>query len=215
MLLQTLLFIFLAEIADKTQLMMIALTNRYRIKTVVCGMILGVLLISGFSVLAGNIIGEYIPMDLIKCIAGILFLLFGFLNLRYSDKKEKGTPCPIPFPIVSISFTFMLAELGDKTQLASVALAADHMNDHIAIFIGASLGLILANMLGMFAGKLVFAHIKEDSVKVVASFFFFLFGSITLFEALPVPPLFLIVYSCIVILCAYSIFTTSRKEKLT
>lgn len=214
MLFQTLLFVFLAEMADKTQLMMMALTNRYRIKTVLCGMVIGVFFISGLSVLVGDVIGDFIPMYPIKCIAAVMFLLFGFLNLRYQKKEEKEKHIPIHFPIVSISLTFMLAELGDKTQLATVALAADHMGDHIPIFIGASLGLILANILGMFAGKLIFSHFKEDSVKVISSFFFFLFGSVTLFEAIPTNNIMLLVYSCVVILCAYSIFTISRRAKL-
>lgn len=212
MFLHTLLFVFLAEMADKTQLMMMALTNRYRISTVVIGMITGVLLISGISTMAGDLIGDIIPMFYVKLIAAIMFLGFGFFNLKTSDEEE-GRNVSFKFPIISIAFTFLLAELGDKTQLATVALAADHMGDHMAIFLGASSGLILANLFGIFAGKFLFAHVKEDTMKILSSFFFFLFGSITLYEAIPGTPIIFIIHSIIIIFIAYLIFTQSRKNK--
>lgn len=76
MLFHTFLFVFLAEMADKTQLMIMALTNRYSVKTVIAGMILGVFAISGVSVLAGDLIGDLIPMRLIKLAASAMFLFF-------------------------------------------------------------------------------------------------------------------------------------------
>lgn len=215
MLLHTFIFVFIAEMADKTQLMIMALTNRYRMKTVLCGMILGVLLISGISVLAGDIIGDFIPMKVIKSIAAVMFLFFGFNNLRCSKEEEESKHVTMRLPIISIALTFILAELGDKTQLATVALAADHMGDHIPIFFGASLGLIMANVVGIFAGKMIFSHLSEDTVKVASSFFFFLFGSITLFEALPATNTALIIYSSAVMVIAYFIFTLSRRQKIS
>lgn len=212
MLFHTFLFVFLAEMADKTQLMIMALTNRYSVKTVIAGMILGVLAISGVSVLAGDLIGDLIPMRLIKLAACAMFLFFGLMNLRYSAKEEAGHHFALKIPIVSIAFTFVIAELGDKTQLATVALAADHMSEHFPIFLGASLGLIMANILGIFAGKLIFSHLREDTVKVGSSFIFFLFGSLTLFEAIPGNNLIFIGYSTVLMLCAYAIFTASRRR---
>lgn len=210
MLLHTFLFVFLAEMADKTQLMMMALTNRYRIKTVVTGMVLGVLAISGVSVMAGDLIGDIIPMPVIKLAAGGMFLIFGLFNLRYKKEEESNHVKAMKLPILSIAFTFALAELGDKTQLATVAVAADHMEAHLAIFAGASLGLIMANLLGIFAGKVIFAHLSEDAVKVGSSFIFFLFGSFTLFEYVPGTPLIYCLYSGVLMLLAYLIFTRSR-----
>lgn len=211
MLLHTFLLVFIAEMADKTQLMTMALTNRYPVRFVVMGMIGGVMMISGLSVLAGDMIGDFIPMKVIKVAAAIMFLWFGLSNLRI-DKETDGKSVNLHFPVLSIALTFMLAELGDKTQLATVALAAHAMEDHMSIFLGASLGLILANIVGIFAGKFIFSHFHEDSVKVVSSFFFFLFGSINLFEILPYQPISFGVYSCILITIAYVVFMKSRKS---
>lgn len=201
--------------ADKTQLMIMALTNRYRMKTVLCGMILGVFLISGVSVLAGDFIGDFIPMKIIKSMAALMFLIFGFSNLKAGSKEEKEKHIAMRFPIMSIAISFIIAELGDKTQLATVALAADHMSEHLPIFLGASSGLIMANVLGIFAGKLIFSHLHEDTVKVASSFCFFFFGSITLFEAVPTSNLIMVLYSTVVMTLAYLIFTFSRRQKIS
>lgn len=211
MILHTFLLIFLAEMADKTQLMMMALTNKYRMRSVVIGMVLGVITISGLSVLAGDLIGDMIPMYMVKLCAALMFLVFGLVNL-FPGKEEGGTTINLHFPVCSIALTFLLAELGDKTQLATVAVAADHMQDHFPIFIGASLGLIFANLVGIFAGKLIFSHMSEDIVKVVSSFIFFVFGSINVFEVLPGNLPIICIYSVVLILIAYFCYEKSRRQ---
>lgn len=211
MLLHTFLLVFIAEMADKTQLMIMALTNKYNLRNVVIGMISGVFIISGLSVLAGDLIGDLIPMEVVKLCAACMFLMFGITNLKPS-KEEDGKDYNFRFPILSIAFTFILAELGDKTQLATVALAADHMGDHFVIFLGASFGLIMANLFGIFAGKLIFSHFSEDSVKVVSSFIFFLFGSLNVFEVFEGSVWIVCIYSCILIICAYITFMHTRRH---
>lgn len=151
-------------------------------------------------------------MRLIKLAASAMFLFFGLMNLRCSTEEEAGHHVALKIPVISIAFTFVIAELGDKTQLATVALAADHMREHFPIFLGASLGLIMANILGIFAGKLIFSHLREDTVKVGSSFIFFLFGSLTLFEAVPGNNLIFIGYSTVLMVCAYAIYTFSRRH---
>lgn len=212
MFLHTFLFVFFAEMADKTQFMMMALTNRYPLKHVISGMIVGILLISGFSVLAGNLIGDVIPIRWIKLVASVMFLFFGFLNLTQQNQDEKNPVLALKVPVLSIACTFIFAELGDKTQLATVALAADHMQAHIAIFLGASSGLIMANLFGIFAGKILFKILSEQTMKIGSSFIFFLFGSLTLFETIPGNNLIYVVYSCILMLVAYTIYTHSYKH---
>lgn len=211
MMMHTFLLIFLAEMADKTQLMMMALTNKYNVRSVISGMIVGILIISGLSVLAGDLIGDLIPMWVVELCAAIMFLWFGLSNLRVRD-EESGKDLNFHFPILSIAFTFIVAELGDKTQLATVAMAADHMGEHIPIFLGASLGLIMANLFGVFAGKLIFQHFSEDSVKVVSSFIFFLFGSINLFELIPANLPIICIYSIVLMIAAYLCFQRSRRH---
>jgi len=210
MILHTFLLIFLAEMADKTQLMMMALTNKYKMRDVIIGMILGVIAISALSVLAGDIIGDLIPMFLVKLCAAAVFLIFGIVNLL-PNQTESNHSLNIRIPIIAVALTFLLAELGDKTQLATVAFAADHMDQHLPIFLGASLGLIAANAIGIFAGKFLFAHFNEDAIKVVSSFIFFLFGSLNIFEVISANTLIIWIYSIILISLAYVCYTKSRR----
>ena len=81
MFLHTFFFVFFAEMADKTQFMMMALTNRYTFRQVIGGMILGILLISGFSVLAGNLIGDVIPIK--------------WISKSKTTKSRRNRSCPI------------------------------------------------------------------------------------------------------------------------
>ncbi len=214
MFLHTFLLVFIAEMADKTQLMVMALTNKYRAKNVAIGMTLGVFSISALSVLAGDIIGGIIPLWIIKLCAACLFILFGMTTLLCKEEEEDHRKYNFRFPILSIAGTFLLAELGDKTQLTTVALAANHIGNHLPIFIGASLGLILANIVGIFAGKFIFSRFSETTVKVASSFFFFFFGSIQILEIFPYNPLGISLYSFLLILIAYTIFTRSHKKCL-
>ena len=210
LLFHTFLFVFIAEMADKTQLMIMAMMNRFRIKSVLCGLILGVVAISGLSVLAGNLIGEIIPIWMVKICGAALFLFFVFYNLVQKDEEENAHKTHVRFPVLSIACTFLLAELGDKTQLATVALAADHMEQQLQVFLGASAGLIAANIFGIFLGRFLFSHISESCIKVCSSFIFLFFGSINIFELLPVYPLFIIAYSVVIITLAYILFTRTH-----
>lgn len=212
MILHSFLLVFLAEMADKTQLMMMALTNRYRTRSVIGGMMIGVTIISVFSVLAGNLIGNLIPMEAIKLCAAGMFLIFGMINL-FPAKEEKQTACNFSLPIISIALTFLLAELGDKTQLATVAMAADHGEALFAVFLGSAGGLIAANLIGILAGKLILARLNENAVKIFASFIFFLFGSLRIFEVFSVTPLFLWLYSAILIMIAYVCYEKSHAAR--
>ncbi|MEG0274143.1 MAG: TMEM165/GDT1 family protein [Longicatena sp.] len=214
MFLHTFLLVFIAEMADKTQFMIMALTNRFRIKTILMGMISGIIIIAGLSVLAGDIIGDFVPVKVIKICGGVMFLLFGLWNLRKGKDEESHHKVGMKLPIISIALSFILAELGDKTQLATVALAADHMQDHLAIFAGSAIGLILANIVGIFAGKFIFSKLPEDRVKLISSCIFFFFGSTTLFEAIPGTLWLYASYSILLTLTAYVIYTYSRRVRI-
>lgn len=205
----TFILVLLAEMADKTQLMMMALTNRYKTRSVVWGMIIGVTIISAFSVLAGNLIGNLIPMDWIKLCAALLFLIFGMVNL-FPTKAENHTTFHLSLPILSVALTFLLAELGDKTQLATVAIAADHSDSLLPVFLGAAGGLIAANLIGILAGKLILSRLNDNVVKIFSSFIFFLFGSLRIFEVFSANPLILWIYSAILMTIAYFCYEKSR-----
>lgn len=214
MFIHTFLFVFLAEMADKTQLMIMALANKYRMKTIILGMIIGVVIISGFSVICGDFIGSLIPIWAVKLCGAFLFIFFGFHTLLKKDDSSNHHSKQYRFPILSIAFTFLLAELGDKTQLATVALAADHTTLQLQVFLGSALGLIMANIVGIFAGKFIFSHISDSTIRIGSAFIFLFFGSINIFEVFPYHPITIFGYSCILILSAYMLYQRTHRTSL-
>lgn len=210
MFLHTFLLVFIAEMADKTQLMIIALANKYKLKSVIFGLILGVISIVFLTILAGSYITKFIPIKYLKILAGIMFIIFGFNNLITKNKVDNKKNLNFKLPIISIAFTFFIAELGDKTQLTTLALTTN--NELIEIFMGSCLGLICANLLGLFASNFIFSHLKEETINILSTFFFILCGSLTIFEFLPYNIYLIITYSILIILLAYFTFKINKRK---
>ena len=83
------LLIFVAELGDKTQFMTLALSSRYKLSTVLLGIMLGTMSISLVSVLVGELLGKALPNNIMNIIAGIIFLIFGLLALKQSKEEQK------------------------------------------------------------------------------------------------------------------------------
>ena len=79
---------FIAEMGDKTQLMLVAMTSRYKVKDIVLGTAAAVLVLNGLAVLAGGLVSEFVPDWLIKLIAGAAFLFFALTSLKKDDDEE-------------------------------------------------------------------------------------------------------------------------------
>ena len=135
--------VFLAEMGDKTQLFLVALTSKYKIRQIVSGVAAAVLTLNLAAVLAGILLGEFLPVPAIKLCAGMGFLAFALASLRESDTEA----CPKQknragrSGILAVFLSFLLAELGDKTQLVVITFAADAaVSEAMPIFLAASIG---------------------------------------------------------------------------
>ena len=89
MMLTSFILIFMAEMADKTQLLVLALSRRYSLRSVISGMTLSIVLLSLLSVWAGSWLNACIPIDAIRPAAAVLFLLFGFSALKPKPEEVK------------------------------------------------------------------------------------------------------------------------------
>ena len=145
---------FIAEMGDKTQLMLIALTSKYKLKDIILGTAAAILVLNGLAVLAGGLVSEFIPEWLIKIIAALAFLYFAASTLAGDDDdEEEGGKSKIQFAPLAVFCTFFVAELGDKTQLTAITFGANEgMGAAFIVWIGCSLGLFLADILGMLVG---------------------------------------------------------------
>ena len=135
---------FIAEMGDKTQLMLIALTSKYKLRDIILGTAAAILVLNGLAVLAGGLVSEFIPGWFIKIIAALAFLYFAASTLAGDDDEEEegNGRSRIRFVPLAVFCTFFVAELGDKTQLTAITFGANEgMSSALIVWLGCSLGL--------------------------------------------------------------------------
>src|SRR3990172_9103929 len=139
-LLTTFSLIALAEFGDKTQLAVIALSARYDRVKIFTGVILAFALVTGLGVLVGDVIYIFIPHDVIRILAGLLFVVFGVITLSSKENFETDEATSIGNPLLSAFSMIALAEMGDKTQLSAITLEAKY-DSPFFVFAGSVLAL--------------------------------------------------------------------------
>jgi putative Ca2+/H+ antiporter (TMEM165/GDT1 family) len=178
----------LAEFGDKTQIAVICLSAKHRPRSVFLGALLGFALVDGASALIGGAMAPFIPAFWIGLAAGISFLIFGVYTLFSREDaivkiKEHSKTVTTSFLLIAIM------ELGDKTQLAVIALSAEY-GAPIQVFLGVMLAFALLTALGAVFGKIISRYISARYIKIGASLIFVVFGVLFLFEALSDAKLF-------------------------
>lgn len=214
---------FIAEMGDKTQLMLIALTSKYKLKDIILGTAAAILVLNGMAVLAGGLVSEFIPDWLIKTIAALAFLYFAASTISGDDEEEEGGKSKIQFAPLAVFCTFFVAELGDKTQLTAITFGANEgMGSAFAVWIGCSLGLFAADILGMLVGYLLKSKTPDGLLNILAFVIFSIFGVYTLCQGLklisagvcplPVWPVLIAATAVFVVVCV-CLFVKREKKK--
>jgi len=180
----SLFFVFAAEMGDKTQLVALAFATRYAAQTVLLGVFGATLLVHLFSVGLGEIVGLTIPVFWVQVVAGLAFIVFGLWTLRGDelDDAERLTERRWG-PLMTVGTAFFLAELGDKTMLMTITLASQH-HSFVSVWIGSSLGMVVADGLAIIVGRVVGAQLPERAIKYGAATIFLITGAVTFVEAL-------------------------------
>ena len=179
--------IFVAELGDKSQLMAMTFATRYRARDVILAITAATLVVHLASVAIGFWIGEAFAdyQSWIAIGAGIAFLIFGAWTLRGDElteeearkaRKATGTA------LLAVGTAFFLAELGDKTMLATITLAT--REGWFGTWIGSTLGMVLADALAIAVGALLGRNLPEKAIKIGAAILFFAFGAILIAEGL-------------------------------
>jgi len=188
-LLTTFFLVGLAEMADKTQLLTLCLTCKYPARKVLLGVALAIAVLNLAAVLVGGLAGQLLPVGPIKIVAGILFLAFGIWTLL-AREDPAAEACEVTTEervrggaVLTVAVAFLVAEIGDKTQLATLSLAA-RFETFFLVWLGASLGMLLANGLAIGGGTLLSDRVPEATLKKISGVLFIAFGIWTLVDVL-------------------------------
>jgi putative Ca2+/H+ antiporter (TMEM165/GDT1 family) len=177
------IFVVLAEMGDKTQLLAMAFASRYRWQTVMWGVFVATLANHLFAVLLGSYLSRIVPLLYIQVLAAASFILFGLWTLR-GDKLENEDKRFNYSPFWTVAVAFFFAEMGDKTQLATVALATKYRSV-IEVWLGTTTGMLIADAIGIICGIVLCKNIPDRLIKWFAALIFILFGLIGLYGSLP------------------------------
>jgi len=175
--------VFLAELGDRSQLITMTYALRFRWWVVLPGVALAAFLVHGVSVTIGHFLGASLPARPMAFASAIAFLLFAGWAWREGtadDEAVSSTPEP-RFALLTVVSSFALAEMSDKTTLATVTLASDH--DWAGVWIGSTLGMVLADALAIGAGMLLHRRLPQQLLHVSASVLFLMFGLWMLFDS--------------------------------
>lgn len=197
-----LVLVTLAELGDKTQLLVLALAARYRTRDVVLGVAGAILALQLLATAAGGLVGSLVPRTALAVVTGTLFIGFGVWTLlAHGDDEEDEDVAHRGGlgPLAAVAGAFFLAELGDKTQIMTMSIAADPgaalrtlgtLGRHLAassgapafvgVWLGSSLGMMVADGLAIIVGVALGKKLPEKAIRRVSGAVFIAFGALTL-----------------------------------
>src|SRR6266704_1736748 len=170
-LLSSFMVVALAEMGDKTQLVALSMASRYRRPWAV---MLGILIATTINHALASSVGVWaasrVPTAVVEWILGLSFIGFGVWTL-VPDTYDEPTKRPTWGPLVTTTVVFFLAEMGDKTQLATVALAA-RFGSPVAVTAGTTLGMLASDALAVFAGSYLATRLPMVRISRAAAVLF-------------------------------------------
>jgi putative Ca2+/H+ antiporter (TMEM165/GDT1 family) len=176
--------IFLAELGDKSQLMALAFATRFPAIPVLIAISIATALVHLGSVALGATVALALPTNVIAIVAGIAFLVFAAWTLRgdqLGEQDDERTRREARRSvIVTVGTAFFLAELGDKTMLATITLATNH--EALGTWIGSTAGMVAADAIAIGVGKVLGTRLPERAIRIGAAVAFVVFGLILIWQ---------------------------------
>lgn len=176
---KTFLLIFVAEMGDKTQILLMTCAARYSIIQVLIGIIIGVSLNHGLAIIIGTYISNIINIDILQIFAGAIFIVFGLFALKDEDNGKEKTKILKCGPVLTVAGTFFIGELGDKTQLTAMTIAMES-NYPFVVLIGSIAGMIVIGFIGIIVGTALTKKLPSYIIKIISGLIFIVFGLIKL-----------------------------------
>ncbi len=178
--------IFLAELGDKSQLMALAFATRFPAIPVLIAISIATAVIHLGSVVLGATVALALPANVIAIVAGIAFLVFAAWTLRGDelgeDDEARARRDASRSVIVTVGTAFFLAELGDKTMLATITLATNH--GALGTWLGSTVGMVAADAIAIGVGKALGTRLPERAIRLGAAVAFVVFGLILIWQGI-------------------------------
>lgn len=210
-----LVLIMVGELADKSQLLALVLATRYRWWQVLIGIFVATFVVHFFTTMVGQFMGASIPSGALPWITGVLFIGFGLWTLRGDTVEDSDAEKGGRFgPIVATAIAFFLAELGDKTQIMTLAIAVDPGSALVtylrsagptvegwlsvigspesvgaaarfwAVTLGSTFGMVIADALAILVGSMLGKRLPELLMRRISGVVFILFGVLSIASVL-------------------------------
>jgi putative Ca2+/H+ antiporter (TMEM165/GDT1 family) len=181
--------VFVAEFGDKSQLLVLAFATRYAARPVILGVILAASIIQGVSVGIGAVVGAALPTTAVGVVSGIAFLAVAAWTLRGDDDEDAPDAADAANVrrlagialVLTVAGTFILSELGDKTMLATFALAATQ--GALPTWIGSTAGEVGANLVAVAVGRQAGHLLSARMVRIGSAALFAVAGAAILLGA--------------------------------
>jgi putative Ca2+/H+ antiporter (TMEM165/GDT1 family) len=177
----TFLLILVGEFGDKTQLAIISLSCNYKVKHVFSGAMLAFLVVDGVSAVLGGPLLALLPVSLVRVVAGVVFIFFGVLPLIPRKGKESAAQKTRSFTLFGCFSMVALMELGDKTQLITMTLAAQ--NPPLMVVAGAMMAFALLTGAAVLVGAKLASRFPTKWLKIGTSILFIVLGSLSIIGA--------------------------------
>lgn len=178
--LKVFLLIFLAEFGDKSQLVCMTLSARYKPVPVLIGAVAAFSVLNLLAVLFGATISVYLPQAAIFALVGTLFLVFGVQSLRVEDDEDEGELNIGRHLLLSVFVLIFLAELGDKTQLSIAGLSA--VENAWIVWLAGTSALLVTTLLGVWLGQFLLQRLSIIWIHRAAGVLFIGFGLVAFWQ---------------------------------
>jgi putative Ca2+/H+ antiporter (TMEM165/GDT1 family) len=173
--LASVLFVTLAEMGDKTQLLAMAFATRFAPHTVLSAVFVATVVNHALAVAAGRLLTNVIPLDIISLAGALSFILFGLWTIRGDALEGEDQQRSALGPFLTVAVAFFLAELGDKTQLATISLAVKYSNP-LAVLFGTTVGMVVADSIGIIVGIIFGKRLPDALIRLASAGVFIFFG---------------------------------------
>lgn len=200
--------VVLAEMGDKTQLLAMSFATKYRAWKVLAGVLIATVINHALAVSAGYFLKEVLSQysNLIQLVASISFIGFALWTIRGDTNDDKSKGKLKLGIIITVAIAFFIAEMGDKTQLATIALAAK-FGSPVFVLIGTTTGMLIADGIGIIFGVIMNKKLNEKVLKWISAGLFVLFGIFGYIEVVnELMDFSIVVLTSVLLLAATSLF---------